>query len=400
MTKMRIPFGTITITERSKKLVNECLDKGRISGGRLVRELEEHFAEHVGSKEAVAVASGTDADTLALAVVFDRGAKRGDEVIVPALSFVATGNAVLHAGLTPIFVDVEPETLNIDPDRIEAVITNRTRAIMPVHLMGKPAAMDEIMDIANRHRLLVVEDAAEAHGAQYKGRNVGGIGHMGAFSLYVAHIITTGEGGMITTNDSDLAEILRSLRAHGRACACKVCISNVTSGYCEKRFDPELGDIRFRFDRIGFSCKMNDLEAALGLGNMDVFDDILQVRRKNLLAMIEGFQEFEELFWTYREESHERIGPHAFPFCVRGSAPFTRNELLLHLEKSGIDPRTLFCSIPTQCKGYEFLGHTIGDFPVAERVGRTGLHIGVHQDITHENILYFLDIIRKFCKKV
>ncbi len=399
MTKMRIPFGAITITERSRQLVNECLDKGRISGGRLVRELEERFAEHIGVNEAVAVSSGTDADILALAVVFDLGARRGDEVIVPALSFVATGNAVLHAGLTPVFVDVLPETLNIDPDRIESAITPSTRAIMPVHLMGKPAAMDEIMDIARRHDLLVAEDAAEAHGALYKGRNVGGIGHLGAFSLYVAHIITTGEGGMITTNDHELAEILRSLRAHGRSCACKVCISNVTSGYCEKRFDPELGDIRFRFDRVGYSCKMNELEAALGLGNMDVFDDILHARRKNLLTMIDGFREFEEFIWTYREEPHERIGPHAFPFCVRENAPFTRNELLLHLEKNGIDPRTLFCSIPTQCKGYEFLGRKTGDFPVAERIGRTGLHIGVHQDIKEDDIACLMDVVRGFLKK-
>ena len=158
--KMSVPFGTISIPERSKELIAEILDSKRISNGKHVRMFEDRFAELIGVKEAVAVSSGTDADVLALAVLHDYGATRGDEVIIPALSFVATGNAVLHAGFTPAFVDVERETLNIVADRIEAAITERTRAIMPVHLMGKPAEMDTINAIARTHDLRVIEDAA------------------------------------------------------------------------------------------------------------------------------------------------------------------------------------------------------------------------------------------------
>src|SRR5512140_1254170 len=168
-----VPFGTITITDTARRLINEALESRRISSGRLVRDFEERFAALLGVEEAVAVSSGTDADILALAVLHDFGAQRGDEVIVPALSFVATGNAVIHAGFTPVFVDIERETLNIDPARIEAAITPRTRAIMPVHLMGKPAEMDTINAIAHKHGLVVVEDAAEAHGALYKGKPAG-----------------------------------------------------------------------------------------------------------------------------------------------------------------------------------------------------------------------------------
>ena len=322
---MRIPFGTLTITDKAKQLVMECLDKGRVSSGRLVRELERRIADLVGVKEAVAVSSGTDADTLALAVVHDLGARRGDEVIIPALSFVATGNAVLHAGLTPVFVDVDPETLNIDPARIEAAVTPRTRAIMPVHLMGKPADMDAINAIAGRHGLLVAEDAAEAWGARYKSGTIGSLGDLGAFSLYVAHVITSIEGGVVTTDNEDYAEILRSLRSHGRSCACKTCVSNTTSGFCEKRFDPTLGGHSLPVHAGGATPdKMNELEAAVGLGGFDMFEEIRAARHANLMAMIKGFQDFKDVLWTYREESHERIGPHAFPFVVRQGAPFTR----------------------------------------------------------------------------
>ena len=145
---MKIPFGTISITQDSKDLINRILDSGRVSSGKYVREFEEEFAELTGTKEAVAFSSGTDADALALAVLYDYGAQRGDEIIVPALSFVATGNAVLQAGFKPVFVDVERKTLNIDPQQIEERITQKTRAIMPVHLMGKPARMDDISKIA------------------------------------------------------------------------------------------------------------------------------------------------------------------------------------------------------------------------------------------------------------
>ena len=141
---MRIPFGTVTIPERSKALIIEALNSNRVSSGKLVREFEKKFAQLVGTKEAVAVSSGTDADALALAVLFDFGARRGDEVILPALSFVATGNSVLQAGFVPVFVDIDRKTLNIDPNKIEERITEKTRAIMPVHLMGKPADMDPI----------------------------------------------------------------------------------------------------------------------------------------------------------------------------------------------------------------------------------------------------------------
>lgn len=399
MQKRTIPFGTITITDTAKRLINEAVADRRISCGKLVREFEERFASLVGTSEAVAVSTGTDADILALAVLHDFGAKRGDEVIVPALSFVATGNAVLHAGFTPVFVDIRRDTLNIDPDLIEAAITERTRAIMPVHLMGKPAEMDTINALAKKHGLLVVEDAAEAHGALYKGVPAGNLADLAAFSTYVAHIITTGEGGIVTTNNEEYGEILRSLRSHGRNCSCKHCILNQGASYCAKRFRGENGaDVRFTFDRIGYSCKMNELEAAIGIGAMEIYHEILKKRHDNLIYVLERFDRFAPYLSTIEEEEHERIGPHAIPIVVNEEAPFTRDQLAKHLEQNGIETRTLFASMPTQCPGFAYLGYRTGQFPVAEYMGRHGLHIGVHQDLEIDDMQYVLDVIEGFLR--
>ena len=397
---MKITFGNISITRKSKDLIRSILDAERVSGGRYVRELERRFASLIGTREAVAVSSGTDADALALAVLYDFGAKRGDEVIVPALSFVATGNAVLQAGFTPAFVDIDRKTLNINPLNIEQAITRKTRAIMPVHLMGKPAEMYTINDIAKKYGLFVIEDAAEAYGAVYKGKPLGTLGDMGAFSLYAAHMITTIEGGMVVTERTDFAEILRSLRAHGRACKCESCVLNISSDYCDKRFKyGKNKDIRFIFERIGFSSKMNELEAAIGLGNLEVYPKILKMRRKNLLYMMEKFKEFNSYFYSIEEEPHEQIGPHAFPIILCEGVKFSRNELVFFLEKQGIDSRNMFLSMPTQCPGFKYLGYKLGEFPNAEYVGENGLHIGIHQEMNKRELDYILNVIRDFLTK-
>ena len=395
--KIRIPFGSVLITDRSKKLVSEILDSGRVSNGKYVREFEERFAELVGTKEAVAVSSGTDADALALAVLYDFGARRNDEIIVPALSFVATGNAVLHAGFRPVFVDIDRKSLNIDVLKIEQVITEKTKAIMPVHLMGKPAEMDIINNIAKRYDLFVIEDAAEAHGAIYKGRNIGTLGDMAAFSLYMAHMITTVEGGIVVTDNPEFAEILRSLRSHGRACKCKQCVLNVTSDYCAKRFQGGEGtDIRFMFERIGYSSKMNELEAAIGLGNIDIYPEILKKRRDNLVYLMDKFKKFEPYLVTIEEAPCEEIGPMAFPIILGEGVSFTRDRFVNFLEKHGIETRSLFLSMPTQCPGFKFLGYELGGFPNAEYIGNNGLHIGIHQDLKRDHLDYFINTTEQF----
>jgi dTDP-4-amino-4,6-dideoxygalactose transaminase len=239
--------------------------------------------------------------------------------------------------------------------------------------MGKPAAMDAITAIAKKHGLYVIEDAAEAHGAEYKGRKVGSIGDMAAFSLYAAHIITTIEGGIVITDNSQMADVLRSLRNHGI-----------------------VG--KFEFKRIGFSAKMNEIEAAVGIGNIKIFDRILEKRRRNLLTLIEKFKQFENYFITIKEESGEKIGPHAFSIIVRADAGFTKEEFVGYIESRGIDSRNLFYSIPTQCPSYAFLGKKLGDFPEAEFCSDHGTHIGIHQDIELKDLDYVESVVSDFLK--
>lgn len=397
---MRMTFGTVSVTDASKKMIEQILKSNRLSSGKYVREFEKKFAGLVGAKEAVAVSSGTDADALALAVLYDFGAKRQDEIIVPALSFAATGNAVLQAGFTPVFVDINRKTLNIDPLKIEKAITKKTRAIMPVHLMGKPAEIDAISPIARKYNLYIIADAAEAHGAIYKNKNVGSLGDMVAYSLYIAHIITTVEGGIIATDNLEFAQILRSLRSHGRACKCDSCVLNIASAYCPQRFEYKNGsDIRFMFERMGFSAKMNEMEAAVGLGNLEIYQDILNKRRENLYYLIEEFKKFSQYMVTITKEPYEETGPHAFPIVIQEEAKFTRNQFMAYLEQQGIETRTLFSSIPTQCPGFSFLGYKIGDFPNAEYIGDHGIHIGVHQDLGRQECDYFLKKVEEFLSK-
>jgi dTDP-4-amino-4,6-dideoxygalactose transaminase len=367
----KVPFGTVSVTAEAKDLINRAIASNWLTRGKYVQEFEERFAALFGVRHAVAVSSGTDADAICCAALYDYGARRGDEIIVPASTFVATANSVLQAGFTPVFVDIQRETLNIDPGRIEAAVTPRTRAILPVHLMGKPAAMDEITAIAGRHSLRVIEDAAEAHGAEYRGRKVGSLGDMAAYSLYAAHIVTSIEGGMITTDDPQLAEAARSLRNHG-----------ITG--------------KFEFRRAGFSAKMNELEAAVGLGNLRIFDRILEKRRRNLAFFIERFREFEEFFRTLKEEPHEKIGPHAFSIILKGTCRFSKDDFTRHLDSQGIDSRNLFYSIPTQCPSFAYLGHALGDFPEAEYCSDYGIHIGVHQDLEMDQLEYVVDVVRRF----
>ncbi len=218
---------------------------------------------------------------------------------------------------------------------------------------------------------------------------------MGAFSLYLAHIISTCEGGIVTTNNEEYAGILRSLRTHGRACKCRICTLNTTSKYCPKRFQGD-EDSRFMIERIGYSCKMNELEAAIGLGNLEMYTEILERRRGNLFHVQERFEEFSPFLSTIHEEQGETIGPMAIPIIVQEPASFTRAELTGYLEEHGIETRPLFASIPTQCKGFSFLGHKLGQFPIAEYVGLHGVHIGVHQDLDRPEMDYVLDTLGKF----
>ncbi|NIT35371.1 MAG: aminotransferase class I/II-fold pyridoxal phosphate-dependent enzyme [candidate division Zixibacteria bacterium] len=396
----RITVGTVAVGEGGKKRVMEALARGRISGGKFVQEFEEAFAAYHGLKYGIAVSTGTDADAVAVATLLERGGRRGDEVILPALTFISVANAVLHAGLVPRFADINADSYNLEPAAAEAAISPRTRAVMAVHNFGRPAPMGELAEVAARHGLMLIEDAAEAHGARYRGKLVGTFGAMAAYSFYVAHILTTGEGGMVITDDDELARLCRSLRAHGRACDCKVCVLNVDSSYCPLRYKyGDDTDIRFHFERVGFSSKMNELEAALGVEQVEKMDDIVRARRERLDYFNRHLARHEEFLKLFRAGPGEEISPLCYPLVVQREAPFERFELTKYLEQRGVETRPAFGCVPTQQPAYKWMGHREGEFPAAEHVGARGFYIGCHQNITDEDAAYVVAAFDEFMKK-
>jgi len=370
---MRVNFGDLFIGDLAKDRIKKALDKNWVTQGANVKEFEENFAKQFGYKHAIATSSGTDACIASLASLYEFGAKRGDEIIVPSTTFVATANATLAAGFTPKFVDIELETLNINSNLIEENISKKTVALMPVHLMGKPCDMDKILKIAKKHDLKIIEDSCEAHGAKYKGKYIGTIGDIGCFSFYVAHLIVCGEGGMVVTDDDKVADAVRSVRTHGR---------------------PK-NSIYFDFQRFGLNLRMNDLTAAIGIEGIDCFDETFKKRKDNMYKLLELTKDLEDYVYFIKEEDHEVVCPHAFPIVLKDKK-YNCEKLYKYLESNEIQTKTLFGSLPTMHKAFEFMGYKSGDFPVAEYVGENGLHFGIHQYLSEDDLTYISDILHRY----
>jgi len=318
---------------------------------------------------------------------------------LPALTFIATAHAVMQAGLRPVFADCDPATWQISPDAIADRLTKRTLAVLPVHLFGRPAQMPAILHLTRPLRIPVIEDAAQAHGACLNGRPVGGFGIAGAYSFYVAHTISAGEGGAVVTSNSSLGAIMRSLRAHGRACDCKECVLHTGRGRCRRRFISVRDDRRFRFIRVGFSGKMNELEAILGLDQLRHLENIVQQRRHNWLCLKQQLPAATEWFQMLEENPGEYVSPLCFPILLRPKTSFSRETITMFLESHGIETRPMFHSIPTQQPAYRFLGQRSGTYPHAEYVGRRGFYIGIHQSLGDCDIDRVVAVFKKFFRK-
>lgn len=373
---MRVSFGELRIGDTARRLIQASIEKNWVSEGENVASFERRFSAHFGYRHAVATSSGTDACLVACAALYGRGAERGDEIIVPACSFAATSNAVVAAGFRPRFADIDRCTLNLDPDRVADAVGPRTRAILAVHTMGKPCDMDALGEIAAAHELLLIEDACEAHGARYRGKVVGAIGDLAAFSFYAAHLICCGEGGMLVTRHDDLAELARSVKSHGRPA----------------------GDSYFDFQRFGLNCKMNELEAALGIEGLQDFDEVFERRRHLLHTLLDETRALEDRCAFLVEDEHEVAAPHAFPLVLRDPSLDAR-ALYRYLEERGIQCKTLFGSLPTQHAAFAFLGYRPGEFPEAEYVGENGLHFGCHQYLSESDIHFAAEVLHSYFRE-
>jgi perosamine synthetase len=365
----RIPVAEPDLSGNEERYVIECIRTGWISSkGRFVDQFEEKFASYVGTRHAIAVSSGTAALHLALAAL---DIQPGDEIIMPTFTMIACANVAKYLGAKPVLVDSEISTWNINPNRIEEKITNKTKAIVVVHIYGHPADMDPVMKIAKKHGLYVVEDAAEAHGAEYKGEKVGRIGDIGCFSFYANKIITTGEGGMITTNDDEIAEKVKKLRDQGYNLSMRKWLIH---------------------DVIGYNYRLTNLQAAVGLAQLERIEEFVNKHRENayyynsLLKGIHGVTLPPEMswaknvYWMYTILIDEEI------------LGITRDDLMKKLEVYGIDARSSFLPIHLQPPYRDIYANE--EYPIAELLGRGGINLPSGNSATKEVIEYVVSTIK------
>lgn len=391
----KIGVGYASVTEIEKRYVLDALDSQRLSQGKYVARFEKTFAGMHGHKYGIMCNSGTSSLHLALLALKEmHGWDEDTEVLVPAITFIATSNAVLHAGMKPVFVDVDLETYNMDPAEMEGHITENTRCVIPVHCFGMPCDMERISLLAKKHGLRILEDCAEAHFAKIKGRVVGSFSDIMACSTYVAHTITTGVGGVMCTSDPGLAEILRSLVAHGRACTCERCIASDSDKVCPKRMQTEL-DSRFQFVRLGYSYRVGELEGAIGLGQLERVDEIMGARHRNAQILIKGLEPVEGYIQLPRHPEDVEHTYMMFPILLRETCEKTRDDLVRYLEGENIETRPML-PLLNQPVYRELFGDIEKEYPNAEYIDHHGFYIGCHHGLTDKELQYQIDKIKGY----
>lgn len=386
----QIGVGGLVISSYEKKLVNEVLESNQLTYGPMTRRFEEEFARSHGCKFGLFMNSGTSALHVALAALKEcNDWADGDEVIVPAVTFVATSNIVLHNRMIPVFVDVERDTYNIDAAKIEERITPRTRAIIPVHLLGLPAAMGPILEIARKHGLTVLEDSCETMFAKYKKCVVGSMGRIGCFSTYVAHFLVTGVGGFAITDDSKLAVVMRSLMNHGR--------DNIYIG-CKDDEGAEGGRLqeiierRFHFIHLGHSFRCTEMEAALGIGQ-------LARARENVARRREIAEYFNRELARYADNIQLPVCPadrtHSYMLYGLVTRHENKKRLVNFLESLNIETRDLLPLI-NQPVYRRLFGELEEQYPVAKKLNESGFYIGCHYYMSDEEVEFVVQAFHEF----
>jgi len=352
----RISIAQPRLAGNERKYVLDCLDTNWISSiGKYIGAFEHSFASFCGVKNAIAANNGTTALHLAL-VALDL--KPGDEVIIPTVTYIATANAVRYCGATPVLVDVCAHTMNIDPAQIEHRITPRTKGIIPVHLYGHPADMTRINEIADRHRLWVVEDAAEAHGAEVRGRKVGGLGTCATFSFFGNKIITTGEGGMITTDDDALAAKLRLFRGQG--------------------MDPKR---RYWFPVVGYNYRMTNIQAAIGLAQMETIDQALADRNTLATWYDAALKPLQDQVVLPRQDDWAKQVYWMYNIFLRGGDEHRRDAVMRQLDDAGIETRPVFYPMHVLPPYKEDTS-----YPVADEWAQRGINLPTHRELSQADV--------------
>lgn len=368
---IKIPLAKPLIDESELNNVIEAVKSGWISSkGEFIKKFEERFARYCGVKYGVSTSNGTAALHLALVAL---GIKRGDEVIVPDLTFIAAANAVTYCNAKPVFVDVHRDYWCIDPAKIKEKITSKTKAIIVVHLYGHPCDMDTIIDIAQKHHLYIIEDVAEAHGAEYKGKKVGSFGDISCFSFYGNKIITTGEGGMCLTNNEELAEKMRILRDHG--------------------MNPNR---KYWHDVIGFNYRMTNLQAAIGLAQLQKIDELIEEKRRIAKLYAEYLKDLAEknMITLHPEMEWAKCVYWLYSILIEDKFGISRDQLIRRLEDHGIETRPFFYPIH-KLPPYQ---HD-GDYKVSEKLSRNGINLPSYALMREEDIAFVAENIKKYTQK-
>jgi dTDP-4-amino-4,6-dideoxygalactose transaminase len=359
----RIPIARPLLTDEEKRRVLDVLESGQLTAGPRVQEFERMFSTYLGAAQGVATSSGTAGLVVALEAA---GIGRDARVVTTPLSFGATANAILHAGAQPVFADIDPRTFNLDPGAVEDAVaqTPGVRAILPVHLYGLPCRMDALMRIARRHNLIVIEDAAQAHGAVFQGRRVGTFGAMGVFSFYPSKNVTTGEGGMVVTDDAQLAERARLLTNVGQR-------------------------TRYIYEILGYNYRMTEMSGALGLGQLAHLDERNAQRRRHAALLTAGLQDLPWLVVPQETDGHVY---HQYTLRV----PRVRDRLSRHLESQGIETRVYYPVPIHRTPLYQRLGYGDARCPVAEQTVEEVLSVPVHPALEEAEVTRIIQAIRQF----
>jgi perosamine synthetase len=351
----RISLSAPDIQAGDVELVARVLRSNRLSIGPFVKELEHDFADYIGTKHAVAVTNGTSGLHLCMRAA---GIVEGDEVITTPFSFVASANCILYERATPVFVDIDETSLNLDPALVARAVTGRTRAMLPVHVFGQPCAMNELQAVCRDRNLVLVEDACEAVGAEYKGRKVGTFGKAAVFSFYPNKAMTLGEGAVVATDDPHWAELMQSLRNQGR--------SDGGTGYS--------------CDRLGYNYRLDEMSAALGVAQLKRLDGLLAQRQavaarySDLLRRVPGV--------TIKDAVSSTTRMSWFVFVIHLDPHIDRDRVIEQLEARGIPSRVYFAPIHLEPYYRERFGFKPGDFPVAERVAASILALPFHTNLS------------------
>lgn len=394
MRKRHIAISDIRISQKAKRYVNQALDSNRLSYGPLTQKFEKKFAKSHNRKYAMVINSGTSGLQVGLHTLKETyGWSDGDEVLVPAITFIASSNVVIQNNLKPVFVDVEGDYYCIDPKKIEAAITSKTRAIMPVHLFGQSSDMNSIIKIAQKYDLKIIEDSCEAMFVNYNGKPIGSLGDISVFSTYIAHILVTGVGGIVTTNDELLATTMRSLMFHGRD---NIYLKMEDDDTKDKTKLNSLIERRFQFVHVGYSYRNTEMEGALGLAEIERKYDIIKKRKEIGELITDNLKEFSKFFQLPKIRPNAEHIYMLYPIVTLDDR-IEKEDFLLYLELHGIETR-LFFPLLSQPIYIKLFGDIEYKFPIAKRLVEKGFIIGSHPYLTHLDIKYIKYIFENYLK--